>query len=173
MADDTEEELAEPSTADAADGEEEEQASGRGGLLIPLVLAVALGGGGFFAAFSGMLPIGGDEPPPKAMAATVTKAPASFVPITPLVISLGPEARAQHLRFSAQLEVAPDALADVEALMPRILDVLNTYLRAVSEADIESPAAMTRLRAHMLRRIQIVTGDGWVKEILITEFVLN
>jgi flagellar FliL protein len=54
-----------------------------------------------------------------------------------------------------------------------VLDVLNTYLRAVQARDIEDPAALARLRAQMLRRIQVVTGDGQVRDLLITEFVLN
>jgi len=30
-----------------------------------------------------------------------------------------------------------------------------------------------RIRAHLLRRIQIVTGEGRVRDLLVTEFVLN
>ena len=58
-------------------------------------------------------------------------------------------------------------------LMPRVLDVLNTYLRAVEVRDLEEPAALARLRAQMLRRIQVVTGEGRVRDLLIAEFVLN
>ena len=50
--------------------------------------------------------------------------------------------------------------------MPRILDVLNSYLRAVELADLEDPSAMVRLRAQMLRRVQIVTGEGRVRDLL-------
>ena len=63
--------------------------------------------------------------------------------------------------------------AEVTLLMPRVLDVLNSYLRAVDPASFDDPGAMTRLRAQMLRRIQIVTGEGRVRDLLITEFVLN
>ncbi|MEL7416552.1 MAG: flagellar basal body-associated FliL family protein, partial [Pseudomonadota bacterium] len=58
-------------------------------------------------------------------------------------------------------------------LKPRISDVLNTYLRAVSLDELENPAAMLRLRAQMLRRIQLVTGEGRVRDLLISEFILN
>jgi flagellar FliL protein len=57
--------------------------------------------------------------------------------------------------------------------MPRIQDVLNTYLRAVDVEDLEEPAALLRLRAQMLRRVQVVVGDGPVRDLLVTEFVLN
>ena len=48
-----------------------------------------------------------------------------------------------------------------------------SYLRAIDTASIEDPHAMARLRAQMLRRIQIVVGEGRVRDLLITEFVLN
>jgi flagellar FliL protein len=68
----------------------------------------------------------------------------------------------------------PSAYAgEVAMLKPRILDVLNGYLRAVDPAELEDPAALVRLRAQMLRRIQIVTGEGRVRDLLVTEFVMN
>ena len=89
------------------------------------------------------------------------------------MISLPPGASARHLRFTGQLEVEPEHAAEVAQLMPRILDVLNTYLRAVEVRDLEQPASIARLRAQMLRRVQVVTGEGRVRDLLITEFVLN
>ena len=44
--------------------------------------------------------------------------------------------------------------------MPRVVDVLNTFLRAVEPRDLEQPSALAPLRAQMLRRIQVVTGEG-------------
>ena len=58
-------------------------------------------------------------------------------------------------------------------LMPRVLDVINTYLRAVEVRQLEDPAALTLIRSHLLRRIQLVTGDGRVNDLLITEFIVN
>lgn len=151
--------------------------SGKGGLIIGLVLMLVLGGGGFFATFSGMiaLPFGGeaaheDAHPPKPK---VDLPPTAFVPLDEIVISLGRGARSKHLVLSAELEIDPAMTEEVELLRPRVLDVLNTYLRALDERDIQDPAAMTRLRAQMLRRIQVVTGEGRVRDLLITRFVLQ
>jgi flagellar FliL protein len=91
----------------------------------------------------------------------------------PIMISLPPTASARHLRFTGQLEVEPGTDEAVTEVMPRILDVLNTYLRAVEVRDLEQPASLARLRAQMLRRVQLVTGEGRVRDLLITEFVLN
>ena len=141
-------------------------------LMIGLVLALLLGGGGFFAAYSGLLPIGGGEAD-RQVADVEPVDDVAFVPITPLVISLSPESRSRHLRFTGQLEVPSNYAADVEKLMPRVLDVLNSYLRAVDARQFDDPSALIRLRAQMLRRVQIVVGEGRVRDLLVTEFVLN
>ncbi len=97
----------------------------------------------------------------------------AFVPIEPIMVTLGPGSTSKHLKFTAQLEVAKPYAEEVTVLMPRILDVLNSYLRAIAPQELEDPAQMARLRAQMLRRVQIVTGDGRVRDLLVTEFVLN
>lgn len=141
-------------------------------LLIGLVLALVLGGGGFYATFSGLI-LGGAEEYAEEEQVPGPLTGIAFVPLETIVISLGPDSGSEHLRFTAQLEVADSAAADVTTLAPRILDVVNSYLRAIDTASIEDPHAMARLRAQMLRRIQVVTGEGRVRDLLITEFVLN
>ncbi|MBY6048850.1 flagellar basal body-associated protein FliL [Vannielia litorea] len=145
---------------------------------LPLILGVLLmlggGGGAFFATFSGML--GGGEPAEEGheeVAEAEPLEPVAFVPLDPIIIAVRSRGRAAHLRFRAELEVEPDRQEEVTLLMPRILDVLNTYLRAVEIGEIERPSALMSLRAQMLRRIQIVTGEGRVKDLLVTEFVVN
>jgi flagellar FliL protein len=141
-------------------------------LLLGLVLAAVLGGGGFYATWSGMILGGGTHASPaEGMPGPLTGI--AFVPLETMVISLAPDSSSKHLRFTAQVEVVDTAAADVAMLAPRIMDVLNSYLRAIDTAAIEDPGAMARLRAQMLRRIQIVTGEGRVRDLLITEFVLN
>lgn len=140
-------------------------------LLIGLVLALLLGGGGFYATWSGLI-LGatdhaaeGDEVGPLPDVA--------FVPVEPLVITMGKAGAERHLRFTSQIEVAGPHADEVTHLLPRIVDVLNGYLRAVDPAELEDPAALVRIRAHLLRRIQLVTGEGRVRDLLVTEFVLN
>ncbi len=140
-------------------------------LIIGLFLALISGGGGFFAMKSGILPIGGHAAP--GGETTQALPDIAYVPVDPIMISLPPGAPGRHLRFAAQIEVTKSNAAEVTLLMPRIIDVLNSYLRAVDPAGFDDPGAMTRLRAQMLRRLQIVTGEGRVRDLLITEFVLN
>ena len=140
------------------------------GLLVALAGALVAGGGGFVASYGGYLDgiAGGGGGAPAIAERTY-----SFVPLDTLMISLGPRARAETLKFTAQLEVENGTEEVVAAMSPRILDVLNSYLRAVEEAELEDPAALALLRAQMLRRIQIVVGEGKVRDLLIAEFILN
>jgi flagellar FliL protein len=97
----------------------------------------------------------------------------AFVPVVPVVVSVGQGATRSYLRFAAELEVKAAHKSEVEQLMPRIVDVTNTYLRALKLADLEDSQALIRLRAQLLRRMQVVTGEGRINDLLIMEFVLN
>ena len=97
----------------------------------------------------------------------------AFVALDPIVVPLLNEDGARHLRFAATLEVPGAEAAEVAKLAPRVLDVLGTYLRAVTLEEIGEPAALIKLRAQMLRRVQIVVGENRVNDLLITEFIPN
>lgn len=145
-------------------------------LIIGLLLAIAGGAGGFFAVNSGLIGGSSEHAAPEEESAVVeseTAALAAFVALDPLVISLPGNGGRTHLRFSAQLEVASEFAAEVEGMKPRVADVLNSYLRAVKLEELDDPTALVKLRSQMLRRIQIVTGSGRVRDLLIMEFVLN
>lgn len=140
-------------------------------LILGLFLFVALGGGGFFALYAGVIlwPDFGE----KAVETDVGLSDVAFVPLEQLTISLGQASDNRHLQFSAQLEVNANRAEEVAALSPRILDVINGYLRAVDVADLMEPDALVRLRAQLLRRIQMVTGQGAVRDLLVAEFVID
>ena len=142
-------------------------------LIIGLVLALVGGGGGFFAVYSGML--FGSESHEKEVEIEYPEklSDIAFVEVDPLTVSLLDDGRDRFLRFRAQLETPGCYEADVEKLLPRITDVLNSYLRAVELDDLKNASALVRLRGQMLRRVQLVVGEGRVNDLLIMEFVLN
>jgi flagellar FliL protein len=142
-------------------------------LFIGIFLALLLGSGGFYATFSGMI-LGTDVADNADAESGLAALPdIAFVPVESLVISLGEAQSGRHLRFTSQLEVGSQHVADVTLLLPRIVDVMNSYLRALDAASFDAPATMVRIRAQLLRRIQMVAGDGRVRDVLITEFVMN
>ena len=139
--------------------------------------ALVLGATAFFITYSGLLPNSAEKANGHVEVSGLleqgSEQEVAFVALDPLVISLGKFASARHLRFRAHLEVELGIVDGVEHMMPRIMDVLNTYLRAVSESELEDPTAMGRLRAQMFRRVQVVIGREGVRDLLITEFILN
>lgn len=147
------------------------------GFLIGLVLALLAGGGAFFAVYSGMILSAHDaKGHDEAADETMHDAPlpdVAFVPTGAIVVPVGEGGSGRFLHFAASIEVPKEAEADVTHLLPRITDVLNTYLRAVEVSDLDRTTALARLRAQMLRRVQIVLGDGSARDLLITEFVIN
>ncbi|MGC8201133.1 flagellar basal body-associated FliL family protein [Aliiroseovarius sp. PTFE2010] len=156
------------------EGEEPKKGSKKP-LLIGLVLALVLGGGGFFAVYSGMF-LAPDSVVADGSASEdvdIELPDVAFVALDPLIINTGANGGRQHLRFQAQLEVSPVYVPEVEVMLPRIIDILNGYLRAVEIRDLQDPMSLIRLRAQMLRRIQVVVGEGRVRDLLIMEFVLN
>lgn len=144
-------------------------------LLVACVLALVAGGGGFYAVYSGLLVLpftgGGEGEQDSAMAENGGE-PGAFVHLEPLIITLGPQSQSEHLKITLAIEVGPGREAEVEAVRPRVIDVLNGFLRAVDEREFEFPRSMERLRAQMLRRIKLVTPEGAVRDLLIQEFVL-
>lgn len=140
------------------------------GLLVAAIGALLAGGAGFGVTYLGLVDgLFGGHGTTEAEDAHAF----AFVPLDPLMMSLGPQAQARTLKFTAELEVEPGAEKAVLELRPRILDVLNGYLRAVDESELEDPAYLYILRAQMLQRIQVVVGDGKVRDLLILEFILN
>ncbi|MEL7137412.1 MAG: flagellar basal body-associated FliL family protein [Pseudomonadota bacterium] len=146
------------------------------GLLLPLVAAPALGAGAYFAVTGGYVP-GPLEAAEKlvadAMAPTPKAPPAAFVTLPRLTISLGPSARARHLRVAVTLEVEPGTEDAVTEASPRLVAALTRFLRAVDERDFEQPALMARLQEQLLRRLEFNAPPGALRAVLFQEFLLN
>lgn len=160
-----------------AEQAEVSEKSGKKGLIIGMILAAAGAVGGYFLTVSGLLPIGG-TPAAQESQETGEDKPAKalpkvgFVDLAPVIVAVN-TSDSRHLKFHAQLEVNAPYIADVEKMKPRIMDVLNGYLRAIEVADLEDSLALMRIRGHLLRRIEIVVGEGRVRDVLVMEFVLN
>lgn len=141
---------------------------GKGGLLIGLVLA-CVGGGAGFALTSGVL---GGHSEMEASQPSLSE-DLAFVPIEPMTVAVGKPSDRRYLRFRAELEVAREYKSDVEGMLPRVVDVLNTYLQSLEMEDIEAPSSLLALRSQMRRRVDLVVGGNRVNDLLVMEFVVN
>lgn len=130
---------------------------------------VLLGAGGFLAGYSGnVLPWHSDGATARDLGTEHV-----FVSLAPVIVNLGSLGSGRHLRLTAEIEVTPTARGAVKRLEPRIRDVMNGYLRALDPAQIEAAGALVRIRLHLLRRIEMIVGPDRVRDLLITEFVVN
>ena len=154
------------------DGDTEEAPKKRSKLplILGLLVAVLGGVGSFYFMYSNGLEV-------EEVAAEEEDhgpvAEAYFVELDPIIIPLGEGLSNRSLRFQAHLEVRRSEQERIAALRPRILDVLNTYLRAVEVETLEDRRALLLMRSQMLRRIQVVVDEHAVHDLLITEFFIN
>ena len=163
----------------------------RKGLLIGVGLAAVFGAGAFYAVFSGLILAlsdveegavvtggdaamdGGEHDTLSGLTVPASVSDVAFLPVEPIVVSLAGPEKNRHLRFRAELEVPTPYRGDVEHLMPRVIDVMNAYLRAVDPQTLSSPGALILLRSQILRRIGLVVGTERVNDVLVMEFVLS
>lgn len=166
---------------DAGATEKKKKKGLMGPLMIGLVLALLLGGGAAYAVMSGLAPIGGGETAAEDAHAEdhgaaaedhAAHEPPVFVAFDPLTVTLTRGGAPRQLRFEFSIETTHAYEHSVEEMKPRILDALNTLLRALDERELTEPASLDRLRAQMLRRVRIATDPTAVKDLLITEFVV-
>lgn len=148
-------------------------------IVLGVILAAAGGGGGFWAVTQGPFApettetAGAEAADAEGEGEGMDPTTIAFLELETLVISLGAEESNRNLIFSASLEVPPEYLEEVTQLTPRVLDVLNSYLRVIAISELSEPTSLARLRSQMLRRIQVVTGTGRVRDLLVTQFLVN
>lgn len=146
-------------------------------LILGLVLFLAAAGGGFYATFSGTLSIaslmGGEKADGEEDIAMAAASRPTFFPLGETIIPLGPDAEAEFLLMTSEIEIDPKDLEAFEALMPRIQDLFNTYLRAVEARDLEQPNATMRLRDQLLRRLRVIAEPAMPRDLLFTSFILK
>ena len=142
-------------------------------VILCLVLAIVGAGAGFFVVSEGLIPTGSGAEKSATMKHPAATGKVAFVELPAVMISISGAPEIRHIRFRAHLEVEPARKAEVAHLVPRVMDVLNGYLRAIEVAELEDSLALMRLRAQMLRRVQLIIGPGAVRDLLVMEFVLS
>ncbi len=152
-------------------------------LIILLAVLVLLGGGGAGLWFTGILPkLLGMGPPPEAAAeaevaeaAPAPRTPPAFVELPEIVANLNaPGRRATFVRLRARLEItkAEDA-AIVQAAMPRLQDLFQTYLREVRPEELRGSAGTHRLREELIARANLAAAPARVTDVLFVEMLVQ
>ncbi len=112
-----------------------------------------------------------DAPP--AVAATL--APGVFHDLPPILVNLDNTGRQAHfLKLSVSLELASKAdEAQIDKVMPRVVDQFQTYLREIRPDDLKGSAGIYRLRQELLTRVAVASQPVQVKDVLFREFLIQ
>lgn len=143
----------------------------RSSLVLATVSAVSLAAAGYLAVGAGLLP-----GPPAAETGSIQQTNTSqtvFVALEPFMTTLPRTEPVRQLRLEVELEVAEAAAAAVRDATPRLQDTMNRYLRSIDLAGIEDPDTMLRMRMQLLRRLQVAAGEGRIRDLLITQFLIS
>ena len=136
---------------------------------IPLMLAAA--GGGAYFWFHGHA----EKPAATADAGGAPGAAPKplFVEIPEMSVTLPNNGQPRQLRIRLSLELAPRGpdMPTATALSPKVYDMVLTYLRTLTDPEIQGSLAIDRIRGDLYRRLELLLGPNVVRDVLITSFV--
>ncbi len=169
---------ASPAEMDASAPDEGHGGGGKKKLiLIIAALVLVLGAAGaafvFFNPFAKKDAEHGEAAAEKAAPAP-TKA-AVFVDLPDILVNLNSaNRRTNFLKVSISLEVEKaEDVPKLQALMPRIIDSFQVYLRELRIEDLRGSAGMYRLREDLLRRINEAARPVKVNDVLFKELLVQ
>jgi len=161
----------------AAESEDQVEArpGGRRRLLIfaaaVLVLLVGSAGVLYFTGILGRVMGAHETGAPAAVAAK----PSVFYDLPDLLVNLNSNGRkASFLKISVSLELEdPGDVARLQAVMPRIIDNFQVYLRELRVEDLRGSGGIYRLREELLARVNAAAAPIKVKDVLFKEMLVQ
>jgi flagellar protein FliL len=79
-----------------------------------------------------------------------------------------------YLKLSVALELeAPQEKPGIQALMPRIVDQFQSYLRELRIDDLHGSAGVLRVKEELLRRINAAAAPYPVRDVLLKEMIVQ
>ncbi|HEX5507400.1 MAG TPA: flagellar basal body-associated protein FliL [Pseudolabrys sp.] len=138
-------------------------------MIIAAAALVVVGGGG-----AGAYVFFGHSHAEKKVA--VAAKPAIFVDMPDVLVNLanpGAE-RTQYLKVKVVLEVPdPSVVAQIQPLMPRVMDAFQTYLRELRPTDLDGSAGLYRLKEELTRRVNAAVAPNHITAVLFKEIVVQ
>lgn len=138
-----------------------------------LVLLVAVGAGAYFFFFSG------SESDTKvrmgANGAPLVAPQVVFFDMPDIVVNIqSADGTPAYLKLAISLELdAADEKPGLQALMPRIVDQFQSYLRELRIDDLRGSAGVMRLKEELLRRINAAAAPFAVRDVLLKEMIVQ
>ena len=170
--------MAEEDKAAGEDGAQEAPKKKFG--LIQIVLFVVLpllvlGGGGAAAYFLLFAKPADSAAAAKAEEAAKPPKPMVFYNLPELLVNLNSQGRrASFLKISLSLELSdPADIPRIEAVLPRVVDAFQTYMRELRPEDLRGSAGLYRLREELLARVNTSAQPARVTDVLFKEMLVQ
>ena len=126
--------------------------------------------------FSGILPglLGMRHDPPPGQEAAKPTVPI-FIDLPDMIANLSsPANKPSYIKLQARLEISRQEDADkVKQEMPRLQDMLQTYLREMRPEELRGSAGIYRLREELLGRANVVLAPVRVNDVLFTQLLIQ
>jgi len=140
-------------------------------LMIILPLLLLLGGGAIY--FTGAFGLFGSKK--EAEAEPQKPKQAVFFNVPDLLVNLNADGRKTHfLKLSIAFELNSDSDSQqLQAVLPRIIDNFQVYLRELRVEDLSGAAGIQRLREELLARVNSAIRPLAVKDVLFKEMLVQ
>jgi flagellar FliL protein len=98
-----------------------------------------------------------------------------FIKVPEIVANLNvPAGEDSYAKLEATLELANSAsAAEVRHDMPRIIDVFQTYLRAMHPSELRGASGTYRLREALINRVRIAAAPNLIRNVLFEELIVQ
>ena len=139
-------------------------------LAIPILLLLV--GAGLW--FTGVIPHLLGHAPEQEAKKEAPPAPV-FVDLPEIVANLDASTRQPvFIKLTARLEIAKASdQATVAAVMPRILDLFQTYLRETRPEELRGSAGTYRLREELINRASLAAAPARITDVLFTQVLIQ
>jgi len=141
------------------------------------VLLLLLGGGGAGYYFFFM---GADEPAPGEEAADEPYVPivaptVAFYDIPDIIVNIQTvDGTPAYLKLGLSLELKhAEDKPGLQAVMPRVVDQFQSYLRELRMDDLKGSAGVLRLKEELLRRINVAAQPYKIQDVLLKEMIVQ
>ena len=149
-------------------------------VVLPLLLIVGAAAGAYFTGLAdpvlAMLGAGGETHAEETAAADKPLAPPVFYELPEMLVNLNPGQgrRPSHLKIKVRLELASAAdTPKIEAMLPRIVDSFQVYLRELRVEDLQGAAGMYRLREELMMRVNRVAAPAKINDVLFQDVLVQ
>ena len=163
-----------------ADNEQAEAVEGEAGgaptggkrkliIIVSAALVLVLGGvGGYLMFFN-------KKHDAKTEEAAAAK-PTVFMDVPEVMVNMaaGAGERTQYLKVKIVLELKDQPLVEeIKPVLPRVMDIFQTYLRELRPSDLNGSAGMFRLKEELTRRVNAAVSPKQVNAVLFKEILVQ